>query len=134
MDYNLVREGTTVLLPVHHRGGLLFFGDGHALQGDGEAVGAGVETSLDAEVVVEVKKRLKLTGVRLERADWIVSVGAKEGASLNETLEIATMDMLRWLVGGRGLTAGEAHLSLGMQARYDIISFAGSVGVRMPKQ
>ena len=28
LDYNLVREGATVLLPVFHPGGLLFFGDG----------------------------------------------------------------------------------------------------------
>ena len=43
-----------MLLPVFHRGGLLFFGDGHALQGDGEAVGSGVETSLNVEVTVGV--------------------------------------------------------------------------------
>jgi len=37
IDCNWIREGTTVPLPVFHPGALLFFGDGHALQGDGEA-------------------------------------------------------------------------------------------------
>ena len=36
MDYNQIREGTTVYLPVSVPGALLFLGDGHAAQGDGE--------------------------------------------------------------------------------------------------
>ena len=35
LDYNEIREGATVILPVYHPGALLFVGDGHALQGDG---------------------------------------------------------------------------------------------------
>ena len=35
MDYNQIREGTTVYLPVNALGALLFVGDGHAAQGDG---------------------------------------------------------------------------------------------------
>ena len=36
MDYNQLREGTTVYLPVNVPGALLFVGDGHAAQGAGE--------------------------------------------------------------------------------------------------
>lgn len=133
LDYNLIREGATVLLPVFHRGGLLFFGDGHALQGDGEAIGSGVETSLDVEVTVDVRKQQKLTGPRLELPEWIVSVGSKDGGTLNETLEIATRDMLRWLTGDQGLSAQEAHLLIGIRARYDVITLGGSVGLRIAR-
>jgi hypothetical protein len=35
MDYNQIREGTTLYLPVFQPGALLFVGDGHAAQGDG---------------------------------------------------------------------------------------------------
>jgi amidase len=134
LDYNQVREGATVLLPVRHRGGLLFFGDGHALQGDGEPVGSGVETSLDVEVVVGLRKAQKLTGVRLESAEWITSVGAKEGGTLNESLEIATADMLRWLSSEHGFTPSEAHLLIGVRARYDVITLGGSVGLRIARK
>ena len=41
MDASDVREGTTVYLPVFHPGALFYFGDGHALQGDGEVCGSG---------------------------------------------------------------------------------------------
>ena len=43
LDYNEIGEGTLVLLPVYHPGALLFVGDGHALQGDGEPTGTGIE-------------------------------------------------------------------------------------------
>jgi acetamidase/formamidase len=133
LDFNMVREGATVLLPVFHRGGLLFFGDGHALQGDGEAVGSGVETSLDVEVTVGLKKGRKLTGPRLETDEWIVSIGAKEGATLNESLAIATRDMLARLEE-HGFSAQEAHLLIGLRARYDVITLGGSVGLRIAKR
>src|SRR6185312_14814201 len=35
MDYNSLREGVTLYLPVYQEGALLFVGDGHAAQGDG---------------------------------------------------------------------------------------------------
>ena len=133
LDYNLIREGATVLLPVYHAGGLLFFGDGHALQGDGEAVGSGVETSLDVEVRVGLRKKQELTVPRIETADCIVSVGAKENGTFEEALSIATSDMLRWLVREHRLTDQEAHLLIGLRARYDVVTISGRIGLRIAR-
>lgn len=134
LDYNLVREGATVYLPVFHAGALLFFGDGHALQGDGEAIGSGVETSLDVEVTVDVRKGWTLPGPRLENAEWIVAIGSRaDPPSLNANAEIATADMLRWLGADYQLEPWESHLILGTRARYDVITLGGSVGLRVPK-
>lgn len=135
LDYRMVREGNTVLLPVFHAGALLFFGDGHAVQGDGEAVGSGVETSLEVEVEVELRKGRRLTGPRIETATEIVSIGAThEAPALDRTVEMATADMLSWLVGEFGFTPTEAHLLIGTQARYEVITLHGSVGLRISKQ
>ena len=49
MDYNGLREGVTVYLPVFQEGAILFVGDGHAVQGDGELNGDALETSMDVE-------------------------------------------------------------------------------------
>ncbi|MFN0169943.1 MAG: acetamidase/formamidase family protein [Bryobacteraceae bacterium] len=134
LDYNLIREGNTVMLPVFHPGALLFFGDGHALQGDGEAIGSGVETSLDVEVTVDLRKGGRLTIPRAETPEWIVSIGAKEKGELRETLELATTDMIRWLVTSYGLEPWAAHALVGVQAKYDLASFAGTFALRIPKQ
>ena len=39
LDYNEIVEGATVILPVYHKGALLFMGDGHAIMADGEPTG-----------------------------------------------------------------------------------------------
>jgi len=42
-DFNEIVEGATVYLPVSVPGALLYVGDGHALQGDGELNGNTLE-------------------------------------------------------------------------------------------
>ncbi len=134
IDYNWIRQGTTVLLPVFHPGGLLFFGDGHALQGDGEAIGSGVETSLDVTVTVTLKKAARLTSPRAETPDFLISIGSKPDATLNQTLDIALTDMLRWLIEERKMKPADAHLYIGAAASLDIATLGGSTAVRVPRQ
>ena len=134
MDYNWIREGTTVLLPVFHPGGLLFFGDGHALQGDGEAIGSGVETSLDVTVTVSLRKNARLTSPRAETPQFLISIGSKPDANLNQTLEIALRDMLRWLIEEKGMKPAEAHLLIGASASLDLVTLGGSTAVRIPRR
>ena len=47
MDIRYMTRGTTVYLPVFVRGALFHLGDVHALQGDGEIVGTGIEVSAE---------------------------------------------------------------------------------------
>jgi amidase len=105
LDYNEIGEGATVMLPVYHPGALLFIGDGHALQGDGESTGTGIETSLDVELTVEVRKKTPLTGPRMENNEYIISIGGQPefASSLDRGLQMATTDMARWLVDEYGL-------------------------------
>ena len=131
-----MREGATVYLPVYHPGGLLFMGDGHALQGDGEPAGSGVETSLDVEFTVEVRKKDPVTEPRLETAEFLISIGSQPefSSSLDRALRIATTDMVRWLVGEYGLEPWAAHLLIGYQGRYDVVTVAGSMALKVPKR
>jgi acetamidase/formamidase len=136
LDYKEVREGATVILPVSVAGAYLFLGDGHALQGDGEAVGSGIETSLDVQFTVTLRKNAKLTGPRVENADYLISIGARTAASnsLNDALAIANGDMLRWLIEDHGLEAVAAHLLIGHQAKIDVAALSGVMAVKIPKR
>ena len=69
LDYNEIAEGATVILPVYHKGALLFMGDGHAIMADGEPTGTGVETSMNVGFSVEIKKNARINGPRVETAD-----------------------------------------------------------------
>ena len=53
MDYRGFQEGVTVYLPVFVPGALFHLGDGHAVQGDGEIVGTGIEISFDVQFYSE---------------------------------------------------------------------------------
>jgi len=136
LDYNEIGEGSVVLLPVYHPGGLLFIGDGHALQADGEPTGTGVETSMDVEFRVEVLKKANLSGPRVETADFIISVGSQPefASSLDRALQMATSDMVNWLVKDYKLEPWAAHLLVGYQGKYDVVTVAGSMALKIPKK
>lgn len=135
MDYNRITEGSAVMLPVFHPGGLIFIGDGHAVQGDGETLGTGVETSMDVTFTVEVKKGARLPGPRLETADAIVAIASQPefASSLDRAFRMATSDMVDWLVAEYKMEPWAAHMLIGTQARYDVITAGGSMGLRLPK-
>lgn len=136
LDYNEVAEGATVILPVYHPGALLFLGDAHALMADGEPTGTGIETSMDVEFSVEVKKQAQVTGPRLETADELISIGAQPefASSLDRALQLATTDMARWLVNDYQLEPWAAHQLIGAVGKYDVVTVAGTMALRIPKK
>ena len=136
LDYNEIGEGTTVILPVFHPGALLFIGDGHALQGDGEPTGTGIETSMDVEFTVDVRKKQPLSGPRAETAEYIISIGSQPEfvSSTNRGLQLATSDMVNWLTSEYKMEPWAAHLLVGYQGRYDIVTVAGTVALKIPRK
>ncbi|MDQ2732938.1 MAG: acetamidase/formamidase family protein, partial [Armatimonadota bacterium] len=56
MDYKRFVQGVTVYFPVFVEGALFFVGDGHAIQGDGEIAGTGIETSFSVQFTVHILK------------------------------------------------------------------------------
>src|SRR6266699_1230230 len=109
MDYNQIREGTTVYLPVYAPGALLFVGDGHAAQGDGELTGDALETSMDVE----------FTGnPRAENEEFLMALGIAN--SLAEAVQSATTELANWLQRDYKLEPNEAAIVLGTAIQYKI--------------
>lgn len=117
MDYRLFAPGTTAWFPVAVPGALFYLGDGHACQGDGEIVGTGVETSFEMEVTLRVLKRT-ITWPRGETADDIFTIG--NARPLDQALQHATTEMVRWLGEDYGLDARAASHLMGQVVRYDV--------------
>ena len=134
MDYNQIREGTTVYLPVYHPGALLFIGDGHAAQGDGELTGDALETSMDFEFTVDVIARGGAGKPFAENAEYLMSIGI--AGSLPDALQMATSGLIRWLDFHHGLTPSESAMVLGFAVRYDVADLVGtqvSIVAKLPK-
>ena len=136
MDYNDVVEGVTLYLPVYHKGAYLYIGDGHALQGDGEGLGTGIETSLDVEFTVKVHKGRKLDLPRLVNADYIVSIASQPefSSDLDLALQRANSDMIEWLTTEYKFTQPEAHLLLGTVVEHKVVTYHGTVATLIPRK
>lgn len=118
MDYRGFREGVTVYLPVFEPGALFFLGDGHAVQGDGEIVGTGIEISLDVQFTVDVRKGEQISWPRGENDDELFTVG--NARPLDQALQHATTEMVRWLETGYRLDTRAASALMGQCVEYDV--------------
>ena len=118
MDYRLFGPGTTVWLPISAPGALFFLGDCHAVQGDGEIVGTGIETTFEVTVRLAVEKKNTIVWPRGETADDIFTVG--NARPLDQALQHATTEMLHWLAADYGLDKTAASHLLGQVVRYDV--------------
>jgi amidase len=118
MDYRGFRTGVAVSFPVLVPGALLHVGDGHALQGDGEIVGTGIEISFDVQFTVNLRKGKRIGWPRAENADYLMTIG--NARPLDEALQHATTEMIRWLQDDYGLDGPGANLLLGMCVEYEV--------------
>lgn len=136
MDYSDVAEGATLFFPINHDGAYFYLGDGHALEGDGEGLGTGIETSLNVQFTVKIQKNTHLSIPRLVNDEYIISIaGQPEGSSsLSHGLRIANADMLRWLTTEYGLTAPEANLLMGAVIQHKIATYYGTVTAMIPRK
>jgi acetamidase/formamidase len=118
MDYKGFAQGATVYFPVFTEGALLFVGDGHAVQGDGEIVGTGIEISFDVQFTVNVLKGKRIGWPRGENETHLFAAG--NARPLDQALQHATTEMTRWLQQDYGLDALGAHILLGQCVEYDV--------------
>ena len=118
MDYNQLGEGTTLYLPVYHPGALLFLGDGHAAQGDGELTGDALETSMEFSFTVKLVKGTSVPQPRAENEQYRMASGIAN--SLQEALQQATTNLARWLTDDYKLSANEVAIVLGSAVQYQI--------------
>ncbi len=122
MDFNEIIEGATIYLPVNVTGALLYLGDGHAAQGDGELNGNALETSMDVEFTVDVLPKKRISGPRVESATHIMSMGLS--GSLDDAFRSATSGMAQWLADDYKLTPSEIAQVLGTASEYRISEVA----------
>uniref|UniRef100_A0A7C4QPN3 Acetamidase n=1 Tax=Schlesneria paludicola TaxID=360056 RepID=A0A7C4QPN3_9PLAN len=118
MDYRGFVAGVTAYFPVFEPGALLFLGDGHAAQGCGEIVGSGIEISMEVQVTVRVLKGRTIGWPRGENAETLFTVGCAR--PLDQCVQHATTEMLRWLQTEYGLDPLGANLLLAQCVRYDL--------------
>jgi amidase len=107
MDVPDIGEGATVYLPVFHPGALFYFGDGHALQGDGEICGSGLETAMDVTFQFDLIKNKRISWPRIENSEYLMTTGIVR--PLMDAFRIAHVEMVLWLTQEYGFDKWEAY-------------------------
>jgi amidase len=118
LDYNGMTAGVKLMLPVYEPGALLFIGDGHAAQGDGEIIGNALETSMEVDFTVDLIKGKPIGWPRLENRDFIIVLGSAR--PLLQALQHATTELQRWLMTDYGFDERGSSLLMGHALEYDI--------------
>ncbi|GFP75613.1 acetamidase/formamidase family protein [Clostridium fungisolvens] len=112
MDCRQIRKGAVLYLPVLAEGALLAIGDLHALMGDGEIGGCGLE--IEGTVVVRVSvlsdKKSVAPSVYVD-GKWITIASCK---TLDEAADEATEMMLEFLIKETGMNAYDAGILLSL--------------------
>ncbi|MCX7121000.1 MAG: acetamidase/formamidase family protein [Gammaproteobacteria bacterium] len=108
MDLRELTQGTTLYLPVFKKGALLWTGDSHAGQGNGEIDLTAIETAFaEFSITVELVKHKALTWPRAEtKTDWI-AVGYDK--DINKALSIAKSEAIKLIVDQRKVSKTEAE-------------------------
>jgi len=118
LDTNDVAPGATVYLPVFQLGGLLVLGDVHAVMGDGEIGGQGLEVAATVTLGVDVEREPLIQGVYLVRDGWLMTVGT--GATLAAACDGAAAAMARLVA---------THCSMDDFAATKLLGLAGHLRV-----
>jgi acetamidase/formamidase len=121
LDINEMQEGTTVFIPVFLKGGLIWMGDSHCRQGNGEVNLTALECSYkEIRIQAIVHKDIKLDWPFIEtRTHWI-AVGLNE--DLNVAMVNATREAVNWL-------ANQKIVPMSRYEAYSLVSMAGDCRV-----
>jgi acetamidase/formamidase len=121
MDINEIQEGTTVFIPIFLKGGLVWTGDSHCRQGNGEVNLTALECSY-REMVMQliVRKDMKLEWPRIEnKAHWITT-------GMDEDLNKAMVNAVREAVE---MLAAQKAVPLSRYEAYSLVSMVGDCRV-----
>src|SRR5262249_23208871 len=96
MDLNELQAGSTLFLPVFNRGGLIWIGDAHCRQGNGEVNLEALECAYkEIEIQPIVRKDMKIEWPQAENKDYWIFTGFDE--DLTEATKIAVRNTIDWL-------------------------------------
>jgi acetamidase/formamidase len=119
IDLSELTEGSTLFLPVWKTGGLIYTGDSHAVQGDGEISLTALETRMqEMRIQVVLHKQKNFAWPIAETQTHWITLGLDK--DLNVAMQLAARNAIKFLSSRGGMTELDA---------YALCSIAGSFRV-----
>lgn len=121
MDINELQAGSKIFLPVFHKGALIWTGDSHCRQGNGEVNLTALECSFKEMVIQPIlHKNMKLDWPRIETDTHFISVGFDE--DLDKAMVNATREAVNFLTE-------QKQVPLNKYEAYSLVSMVGDCRV-----
>jgi len=114
MDVNDLAPGATLYLPVFQPGGRFVLGDVHAVMGDGEIGGQGLEVAATVRLRVDVEPEPLTDRVYLVRDGRLIVIGSAE--TVEEATDDAVAAMVDIIAASGAMSAFHARKFLGLAA------------------
>ena len=118
MDSKLIRKGSRVYFPVRVEGGLLQMGDIHAVMGDCEICGTGIEIPGEITVRISLIKAFELNFPLTETdTHWYVNGSGKD---YQEALQNASTEMNRLIAKATGWDVTDSFIYMSLQCDIEL--------------
>lgn len=108
MDLPDVAPGAVIYLPVQRDGALLYVGDCHAIQGDGELCGVALEIPSTTTLQIDLIKDHQIAWPQLETEDMFMTIGSAR--PLEDAARIAYRELVRWSAAEWDMDELEAYM------------------------
>ena len=135
LDLSELSEGTTLFLPVWKPGALIYTGDSHGVQGDGEITITAVETRMkEMRIQVVLHKQKNFAWPIAETATHWIPLGLDK--DLNIAMQLAARNAIKFLASRGGMTELDAYGLCSIAASFrvtQVVDIVRGVHVMIPK-
>jgi acetamidase/formamidase len=118
--------GTSLFLPVSRQGAMVWTGNSHAVQGDGQVDQTTIETAMeDLQIQYILHKGATLPGPLVETPTHWIGLGF--GETIADALLSGLREQIRWLAAAAGISDVEAYAIYSMAGSFRITQYADQV-------
>jgi acetamidase/formamidase len=117
-DCRDIKEGSVVYLNCYNEGALLYLGDVHGTQGDGEWSGTANETRAEVTLSCSAIKNKRIPYARIEKEHSIIALYAAR--PLEDAVNTAITYLLEWMVEEYNLSPRDAYLRIALNPEFRI--------------
>jgi amidase len=135
LDTVNLAEGAEIYLPVFVSGAKLALGDIHAIMGDGEICGTGVEIRAEVDIEVEICKSWQLSIPVIKTKESYFFVGS--GKTVEEAIYITAEEAVRFIQDRNNLSWTEAYMMASIATDLlfsQVVNPLKTVRIRIPRK
>jgi acetamidase/formamidase len=135
IDLSELSEGATLFVPVWKPGALIYTGDSHAVQGDGEITLTAVETRMkEMRIQVVLHKQKSFAWPIAETATHWITLGLDK--DLNTAMQLAARNAIKFLASRGGMTELDAYGLCSIAASFrvtQVVDIVRGIHAMIPK-